>query len=91
MAKPKGVHNNSGKSRKGSKLPPRFVKQKEQRDRDSDTTSQGFDMKVDNWDNDLANNIPAISPAINMEMDTRQGSVLLFLTNITSACHFRLI
>ncbi|XP_063423806.1 protein PRRC2C-like isoform X4 [Mytilus trossulus] len=73
LAKPKGVHNNSGKSRKGSKLPPRFVKQKEQRDRDSDTTSQGFDMKVDNWDNDLANNIPAISPAINMEMDTRQA------------------
>ena len=64
-------------------MPPRFVKQKEQRDRDSDT-SQGFDMKVDNWDNDLANNIPAIGigemsatiiegDTSNMEIDNRQG------------------
>lgn len=65
VAKPKGVHNNAGKKGFGkSKLPPRFVKQKEQRDKDND---QGFDMmKVGNWDNDLANNIP--SPA--MEMDS---------------------
>lgn len=57
VAKPKGVGQVGEKPRHGnkSKLPPRLARQREQREREKTKT---FDMKIENWDNELANNIP---------------------------------
>ena len=65
VVKPKGIGQVAEKPRYGkSKLPPRLARQKEQRERDK--TTKGFDMKIENWDNELANNMPS-SPSDNAE------------------------
>lgn len=56
MSKPKGL--SSEKTR--YKLPPRLAKQKAERDREREK-NKNFMPKIENWDNELANNIPAHS------------------------------
>ena len=67
IAKPKGVKVSVEKpvrfSGKSSKLPPRLARQKEQRDKERKEAKVGggFEMKIECWDNELANNIPALT------------------------------
>lgn len=70
VAKPKGVHTASDKPRsysKISKLPPRFARQREQqRGEKGKGRPDGMDesehvmSNIENWDNELANNIPPL-------------------------------
>jgi len=82
VAKPKGVHTASDKPRsysKMSKLPPRFARQREQQrgekgkinrpETHEESEQTGIMTKIENWDNELANNIPPlISDLINPDM-----------------------
>ena len=92
MAKPKGVHTEK-RYNKLSKLPPRFAKQREQQrvekaknktpgsglpDEESPGVGTGFMPKIENWDNELANNIPplssrVISADIKQDMDVNKS------------------
>lgn len=80
VAKPKGVHTALDKPRpnyKLSKLPPRFAKQREQQRGEKSKNPAGsagheeglsqmstFMPKIENWDNELANNIPPVSSQV---------------------------
>ena len=78
VAKPKGVHSATEKPRYGklSKLPPRFAKQREQMKTEKaknknvveDVQTSTFMPKIENWDNELANNIPIMPQVINPEL-----------------------
>ena len=84
VAKPKGVHTAADKPRQSyklSKLPPRFAKQREQLRGEKSKNPPGsagleegmqvstFMPKIENWDNELANNIPPLmSQVINTEV-----------------------
>ncbi|XP_041368189.1 protein PRRC2C-like isoform X2 [Gigantopelta aegis] len=61
VVKPKGLSGKPASSRysKQNKLPPRLAKQKEQREKGKETT-RDIMPKIEQWDNDLANNIPAM-------------------------------
>ncbi|KAL4218896.1 cell differentiation [Mactra antiquata] len=88
VAKPKGVHTASDKAHKPSyklsKLPPRFAKQREQlrgekgKNKPGTTMDEGnqvstFMPKIENWDNELANNIPPLmSQVINTEVKQQE-------------------
>ena len=89
MAKPKGVHTAVEKPRynKLSKLPPRFAKQREQLRSSKTNGSMGSDPsqessmfmpKIENWDNELANNIP---PLMSQVIDTSKLKDNLDLSN----------
>ena len=78
VAKPKGVHTITDKPRYGklSKLPPRFAKQREQMKTEKaknkiiveDVQQSTFMPKIENWDNELANNIPIMPQVINTDI-----------------------
>lgn len=64
---------------KTSKLPPRLAKKKEQMEKER-KENKGFEMKIENWDNELANNIPAHSDGMGIAAD-QKGKFLL------NSCH----
>lgn len=55
---------------KTSKLPPRLAKKKEQMEKER-KENKGFEMKIENWDNELANNIPAHSDGLGITADQK--------------------
>lgn len=55
---------------KTSKLPPRLAKKKEQMEKER-KENKGFEMKIENWDNELANNIPAHSDGMGIAADQK--------------------
>lgn len=60
VARPKGLSPKSGRgSVKGSKLPPRLAKQREQREKEKELTKNVM-PKIEQWDNELANHIPSL-------------------------------
>ncbi|CAL1533961.1 unnamed protein product [Lymnaea stagnalis] len=60
VVRPKGISPKTGRtSIKGSKLPPRLAKQKEQREKEKEMTKNVM-PKIELWDNELANNIPSL-------------------------------
>lgn len=60
---------------KTSKLPPRLAKKKEQMEKER-KENKGFEMKIENWDNELANNIPSHSDGLGITAD-QKGKCLL--------------
>jgi hypothetical protein len=100
VAKPKGVHSAGEKPRvnyKHSKLPPRFAKLKEGKSRMTPAGLMGspeevmpvstFMPKIENWDNELANNIPplmsqVINPDIKQhDMDMSKSKCPCFISD----------
>lgn len=66
VARPKGLSPKTGRaSIKGSKLPPRLAKQKEQREKEKEMTKNVM-PKIELWDNELANNIPSLMAGIDL-------------------------
>lgn len=55
---------------KTSKLPPRLAKKKEQMEKER-KENKGFEMKIENWDNELANNIPSHSDGLGITADQK--------------------
>ncbi|XP_059171972.1 protein PRRC2C-like isoform X2 [Physella acuta] len=66
VARPKGLSPKTGRATiKGSKLPPRLAKQKEQREKEKEMTKNVM-PKIELWDNELANNIPSLMAGIDL-------------------------
>nr|KAI8748881.1 protein PRRC2C-like [Biomphalaria glabrata] len=66
VARPKGLSPKTGRtSIKGSKLPPRLAKQKEQREKEKEKTKNVM-PKIELWDNELANNIPSLMAGLDL-------------------------
>lgn len=77
-----------------SKLPPRFAKQREQQRGEKGKNSQGsagveeglqvstFMPKIENWDNELANNIPPVTSQV-IHTEVKQQEIDLSKSKIT--------
>lgn len=79
--KPKSVHVKVSLEKpryKTSKLPPRLAKKKEQMEKER-KEAKGFELKIENWDNELANNIPTHSD--NMVISSEPKGNAIFQNN----------
>lgn len=65
---------------KTSKLPPRLAKKKEQMEKER-KENKGFEMKIENWDNELANNIPSHADNVVISSDPK-GNTFIFLQDL---------
>lgn len=72
IAKPKGLTPKIERARfcKMSRLPPRFAKQKEQREKEKEANLDVM-PKIEQWNNDLANNIPAPAHLTNGDVNSK--------------------
>ncbi|XP_061164829.1 protein PRRC2C-like isoform X2 [Saccostrea echinata] len=73
VVKPKSVHVKVSVEKpryKTSKLPPRLAKKKEMMEKER-KEAKGFEMKIENWDNELANNIPTHSDNMGISRDSK--------------------
>jgi hypothetical protein len=73
VVKPKTAHVKVSVEKpryKTSKLPPRLAKKKEQMEKER-KEAKGFELKIENWDNELANNIPTHSDNMSMSSDSK--------------------
>ncbi|XP_013402281.1 protein PRRC2C-like isoform X2 [Lingula anatina] len=72
-----GEKLSGGGGGKFSKLPPRLAKQKEQRERERENNKNNntnvFMPKIENWDNELANNIPMSGGPSIMEVEAKHS------------------
>ena len=84
MVKPKGLSGKPASSRynKQNKLPPRLAKQKEQREKGKET-NRDIMPKIEQWDNDLANNIPAM---VASEMESAKSNSSYIIMNYDKNC-----
>ncbi|KAL5011924.1 hypothetical protein ScPMuIL_010475 [Solemya velum] len=75
VARPKGVGSNTADrnrfNHKMKQLPPRLAKQREQREREKERNT--FMPKIENWDNELANNIPPLSVSSAISVETKSA------------------
>lgn len=100
VAKPKGVHTASDKPRsysKMSKLPPRFARQREQqrgdkgkgRGSNAEESDQANIMsRIENWDNELANNIPPLMSDV-INTDLKQQEMDITKSRLFTPCHWK--
>ncbi|XP_078324244.1 uncharacterized protein LOC111125384 isoform X5 [Crassostrea virginica] len=73
VVKPKSAHVKVSAEKpryKTSKLPPRLAKKKEQMEKER-KENKGFEMKIENWDNELANNIPSHADNVVISSDPK--------------------
>lgn len=68
IARPKGLSPKISRSSysKSNKLPPRLAKQKEQREKEKEL-SKNIMSNIEQWDNELASNIPIGSGPAGLE------------------------
>lgn len=70
---------------KGIKLPPRLAKQKEQREKEKELNKNVM-PKIEQWDNELANNIPSPLSGndTNLSMGNASGNSIVSSTSVNS-------
>ncbi|XP_048776168.2 protein PRRC2C-like isoform X5 [Ostrea edulis] len=84
VVKPKSVHVKVSLEKpryKTSKLPPRLAKKKEQMEKER-KEAKGFELKIENWDNELANNIPTHSD--NMVISSEPKGMMNMMSQVST-------